>query len=130
MGDVTTATLVQVLLVAILIGTANAFTTGLSVQDDITEPIRDRIWRRFPRPGQEAPIMELDGSTYRESPGTFLGAVIACYRCFGVWGTAVWLAISWALLGFPGTGVRDGLVLAAAEFAAACQVQRAWNART
>lgn len=130
MGDVATGTLVHLLLAVLIIAAASALTTALVVKDDITEPIREAIWRHFPRTGQDAPVMDLDGSSFTESKGTFLGNVIACTCCFGVWSTAAWCAASWAVLGFPGTHTADGIVLSAAQLAAACIVQRAWNART
>lgn len=119
--------LLPLLVVIIIIGTASAFTTGLAVQDDITEPIRERIWRRFPRKGQRAPVPALDNDGWEQDRGTFLGNVIACYRCFGVWSTACWVAL-WMVA--TDAVAHHGAFGVVAVLAAACSVQRAWNAHT
>ena len=121
----TIAQLLHLALVIVVTGTASAWTTALVVSDDITEPLRDRVWARWPRTGQDDPVPDLDGATgWKPSPGTFLGDVIACARCFGVWSTAAWCALVWATTGWPGGTV------AALHLAAACMVQRGWNAHT
>lgn len=42
----------------------------LIIQDTITESLRDRLWRRFP-------------------PTTYLGYLITCYWCMGIWASSL-----------------------------------------
>lgn len=123
-----------VIVSLLILATASAFTTGLIVEDDLTAGLRSRIWARFPYTGSGAPP-ELDGSAYDDdglSPGSYLGNMLTCVRCFGVYSTGVWCVAWWAVIQFPlpDAPLAARIVVAACQFAGACQVQRWWNART
>lgn len=120
--------LVGVLVTILVLAGASALLAAIIVEDKITEPIRKRIWSRFPRTGQGLPL-ELDEG-WQESSGTFLGDVIACVRCAGVWTTGACAVVLYAVNGIPADGTASKAVLGVATWLAACQLQRYLNART
>lgn len=67
----------------IVAGLAVARITSLIVFDDIVEPIRHRIFL------WSAPSADLGlGEIYTRDPG-FVGRLIGCYHCVGVWVAAL-----------------------------------------
>lgn len=67
--------------------------TRLIVRDDITSPIRDRWWRRFPE-------------------DTKPGELIGCNYCVGIWVSATVLA-AWVAVGYADARWRTILLLPA-----------------
>lgn len=122
-----TATLAAFVAAAVLVAFAAAFTAALVVEDDLTEPLRDRLWARFPQRGHQRRNRhepeELEGSAFYDpdAGGTLLGNAISCVRCFGVWANAAWWA-AWILV--------PGVSRPAAVFCAVCQLQRWANTLT
>ena len=105
----------------VVLAAASALVTGVLVEDDITAGFRRAVWRRFPRTGDGDPVPDLDGSGWEPSRGSFLGNMLTCVRCTGVWVTMAWvIAYSFAHVG----------VVHVAVVPAAMQVQRLFNAWT
>lgn len=122
------------LVVIAVTAAASAFLAALIVEDDVTEPLREWVWGpedrpRFPHKGRGLPI-ELDGGLSAMRPGTYLGDLIMCVRCTGVYTTAAVLAAWWSIAGVPGSTTGEKIVLGAIQFAATCQTQRRLNAGT
>jgi hypothetical protein len=64
----------------LLVGLASARITSLIVLDDLIEPLRHWVFKRSPSPEYVEHGITLLG----ESAG-FLGRLLSCYHCIGVW---------------------------------------------
>lgn len=99
------------LIIILILGLGTARATALITLDDITEPLRDRIFHRFPPEDNDArgwyyqsyrPAIsserrklkelglpawktrwEYDGNQTREA--SFIGRLLGCHKCVGVW---------------------------------------------
>lgn len=92
-----------------------AYRTTLLVVGDAFPfgPLRERIWRRWPYPGagvtQE---MMPDSDEYRRHvKGTWLGSLMMCPACFGIWASGAWW-LAWRL--WPGVTLAAAVPFAIA----------------
>lgn len=107
-----TATLIDLLLLALaayrctVLVTSDQFPFG---------PVRERIWRRFPYPGSGLTQEMTPGTAEydRHLKGTWLGMLIMCPACMGVWMAFGWWGF-WRL--WPAVAVAAAVPFAIAGF--------------